>query len=145
MTQYAAEQVEYQQHHSHDNKVAALYGTAVSMAVVAIIAVGLRLVCRQRLKLKLSYDDYTICFALVRTSRACLLCGCLLTFPVLAALGSLSKLHIGNRYVPNPGPNYIQAHCSASTLLLSASITKAGIHLHSDGAMTAHSCPRKPF
>ena len=35
------------------------------MAFLASTAVLIRLVCRRRLKLKLSYDDYTIVFALV--------------------------------------------------------------------------------
>ena len=145
MTQHAAEYLEYQRHRSHDNKVAALYGTAVSMAVVAIIAVGLRVVCRQRLKLKLSYDDYTICFALVRKSIPCLFCGCLLTVLVLVAFGSLSKLHPGNWYVLYPDPIAFRHHAQPRSLPFPNETARAGLLLHSDGATRARSCPRRLF
>ena len=145
MTQHAAEHLEYQQQHGHDNKVAALYGTAVSMAVVAIIAVGLRLVCRQRLKLKLSYDDYIICLALVRKSTICLVCGCLLTVLVLAAIRSLSKFHTGNWYVPYPDPATLKDLAQPRHLPFPASMARAGLLLRSDGVLTAHWCPRRLF
>ena len=67
MAQPTPEQLQYQRHSNNDSRAAALYGTASSMASAAVVAVVLRLICRRRLKMVLSYDDYTILFALVRS------------------------------------------------------------------------------
>ena len=65
MAEGTEQQMEYQRQHVDDNLVAATFGVASSMAFLASLAVLLRLICRRRLKLQLSYDDYLIIFALV--------------------------------------------------------------------------------
>ena len=66
MAKETPQQLEYGSHQLYDNKVAARYGVASSMAFVASVAVLLRLLCRRRLRLELSYDDYLVILSLVR-------------------------------------------------------------------------------
>lgn len=86
MTQYT----ESRKHRTHDNRLAALYGTACSMAFAATVAVVLRVMCRRRLKQALSSDDYTILFALVGVVLNSVFYALSLTSRVIAVLGTLS-------------------------------------------------------
>ena len=66
MAEETPQQLDCGWHQLYDNKVAACYGVAGSMAFFASIAVLLRLLCRRRLRLELSYDDYLVILSLVR-------------------------------------------------------------------------------
>ena len=66
MAEDTPQQLEYGWHQLYDNKVAACYGVASLMAFLASVAVLLRLLCRRRLRLELSYDDYLLILSLVR-------------------------------------------------------------------------------
>lgn len=70
VAQGTPQDIQYQWQHVRDNKVASCYGAAGSMAFLASLAVLVRLMCRRRLRLKLSYDDYLIIFALVRRHQS---------------------------------------------------------------------------
>lgn len=58
-------QVAYQTEHIDDDRRSDILGTAISMAILSTIAVAGRFACRKKLKVALSYDDYSILVGLV--------------------------------------------------------------------------------
>lgn len=58
-------QVAYQTEHIDDDRRPDILGTAISMAILSTIAVAGRFACRKKLKVALSYDDYSILVGLV--------------------------------------------------------------------------------
>lgn len=58
-------QVAYQTEHVDDDHRSDILGTAISMAILSTIAVAGRFACRKKLKVALSYDDYSILVGLV--------------------------------------------------------------------------------
>ncbi|KAL8734352.1 MAG: hypothetical protein Q9166_001550 [cf. Caloplaca sp. 2 TL-2023] len=50
----------YQIQHINDDRSSEILGTAISMAVLSSLAVIGRFACRKKLRVPISYDDYSI-------------------------------------------------------------------------------------
>ena len=57
--------------HPHDNRQTLCLAIVILMLVIDILATAIRLACRRKLKARLSYDDYAIIIATVRTACRC--------------------------------------------------------------------------
>ncbi|KAI4239250.1 MAG: hypothetical protein LQ349_000505 [Xanthoria aureola] len=64
-------QVAYQTEHIDDDRRSDILGTAISMAILSTIAVAGRFACRKKLKVALSYDDYSILVGLILNLGMC--------------------------------------------------------------------------
>ena len=60
------QELQYQINNIDDNRGPELIGSTIVIAILAISAVVLRLVCRRHMKVAISYDDYLIIVGLVR-------------------------------------------------------------------------------
>lgn len=58
--------LQYQLDHIQDDRRAETVVSVTIVAVLAVLAVALRLVCRRQMKVSMSYDDYSIIAGLVR-------------------------------------------------------------------------------
>ncbi|KAL8925809.1 MAG: hypothetical protein Q9208_003306 [Pyrenodesmia sp. 3 TL-2023] len=64
--------LQHQLDHIQDDRRAEIVVSVTIVAVLAVLAVALRLVCRRQMKVPVSYDDYTIIAGLVFTLGLCL-------------------------------------------------------------------------
>ncbi|KAL8927853.1 MAG: hypothetical protein Q9172_001153 [Xanthocarpia lactea] len=67
------QELQYQINNIDDNRGPELIGSTIVIAILAISAVVLRLVCRRHMKVAISYDDYTIIVGLLTSLGQCFL------------------------------------------------------------------------
>ncbi len=65
MAGMSQEQILYQTQHINDDRSSPILGTAISMAILSVLAVLARFGCRKKMRVALSYDDYMIVVGLV--------------------------------------------------------------------------------
>ncbi|KAL8769045.1 MAG: hypothetical protein Q9209_004831 [Squamulea sp. 1 TL-2023] len=63
--------LQYQLDHINDDRGAEQIASVTIVAVLAVIAVALRFMCRRQMKVSISYDDYLIVAGLVFTLGLC--------------------------------------------------------------------------
>ncbi|KAL8851941.1 MAG: hypothetical protein Q9221_003152 [Calogaya cf. arnoldii] len=73
-------QIAYQTEHINDDRSSHILGTAISMAILSTLAVAGRFACRKKLKVALSYDDYSILVGLVLNLGMCFVIGYAIRF-----------------------------------------------------------------
>ncbi|KAL8913485.1 MAG: hypothetical protein Q9171_001673 [Xanthocarpia ochracea] len=60
MAGMSQEQILYQTQHINDDRSSHILGTAISMAILSVLAVLARFACRRKRRVAISYDDYMI-------------------------------------------------------------------------------------
>lgn len=68
---FTQDEVEYQMTHINENRGPEILASAIVLAVLAMVAVVLRLTCRRYTKCAISWDEYTILAGLVRHRALC--------------------------------------------------------------------------
>ena len=68
MAGFSPDNIGYQLQHIHDDRSADLVGTVITMAILVTIAMTLRFISRKQMRVAISYDDYSMLFALVSVS-----------------------------------------------------------------------------